>query len=111
MSWRRSAVPHVRVVLQKLDIESVQAAGGSDIESVFGDLLDGRDAGKRQEEAEMVGKILVGASDGFATRQLLGLEIHPSVARMNFAFALAVAGLSFSAVRVFVTCPALHVAI
>jgi len=33
----------------------------------------------------------------------------PSVARMNFAFAFAVAGLSFSAVSFFVTCPESHV--
>ena len=40
------------------------------------DLLDGRDAGKRQEEAEMVGKILVGTGDGLAARQVLGLKVH-----------------------------------
>jgi hypothetical protein len=32
-----------------------------------------------------------------------------SVARMNFALALAVAGLSFNTFSVFVTCPASHV--
>ena len=64
------------VVLQKLDIEPVQAAGCPDIEGVFSDLPDDRDAGKRQEEAEMVGKILVGAGNGFTTRQVLGLKIH-----------------------------------
>ena len=45
-----------RVVLQQLDVEPVQAAGGPDVEGVFADLLDGGDAGQRQEEAEVVGK-------------------------------------------------------
>ena len=40
------------------------------------DLPDGGDAGQRQEEAEMVGKVLVGAGDGFAAGQILGLEVH-----------------------------------
>ena len=40
------------------------------------DLPDGGDAGKRQEEAEMVGEILVRTGDGLAARQVLGLEIH-----------------------------------
>ena len=66
----------VGVVLQQLDIEPVQAAGGPDVEGVLADLLDGGDAGQRQEEAEMVGKVLVGAGDGLAARQVLGLEIH-----------------------------------
>ena len=64
------------VVLQKLDIEPVQAAGCPDVEGVLADLPDGGDAGKRQEEAEMVGKILVSAGNGFAARQVLGLKIH-----------------------------------
>jgi hypothetical protein len=62
---------------------------------------NGRDAGERREETEMVGKFLVIASGGFAARQILGLERpSPSVARMNFvfAFAVAVAGL---ALRIF----------
>ena len=45
------------VVLQKLDIEPVQAAGGPDVEGAFADLLDGGDAGQRQEEAEMVREV------------------------------------------------------
>ena len=44
------------VLFQKLDIELVQAAGGPDVERVVADLLDGRDAGERQEKAEMIGK-------------------------------------------------------
>ena len=48
----------VGVVLQQLDIEPVQAAGRPDVEGAFADLLDGGDAGQRQEEAEVVGEIL-----------------------------------------------------
>ncbi len=70
------------VVLQKLDIEPVQAAGGPDVEGAFADLLDGRDAGERQEEAEMVREVLIGAGDGLAARQVLGLEVR-SVGRQN----------------------------
>ena len=62
------------VVLQQLDIEPVQAAGRPDVEGVFADLLDGGDAGQRQEEAEMVGKVRIGAGDRLAARQVLGLE-------------------------------------
>ena len=64
------------VVLQKLDVEPVQAAGRPDVEGVFGDLPDGGDASQRQEEAEMVGEVLVGAGDGLAARQVLGLEVR-----------------------------------
>jgi hypothetical protein len=49
------------IVLQKLDIEPIQAAGRPDVKSVLGDLLDGADACERQEETEMVRKILVSA--------------------------------------------------
>ena len=70
------ARPPLGVVLQQLDVEPVQAARGPDVEGIFGDLLDGGDAGERQEEAEMVGKVLVGAGDRLAAREILGLEIH-----------------------------------
>ena len=51
------------------------------------------------------GKSAIGAGDRLAARQVFGLEVSPSVARMNFALALAVAGLAFSASSVFVTSP------
>ena len=100
----------IGVVLQKFDIEPVQPAGRPDVEGVLTDLLDGGDASQRQEEAEMVGKILVSAGDGLAVAKSSASKSAPSVARMNFALALAVAGLSFSAVSVLVTCPASQVA-
>ena len=56
MSCRRAGGSPFGVVLQQLDVEPVQAAGGPDVEGVFADLLDGRDAGQRQEEAEMIGE-------------------------------------------------------
>ena len=64
------------VVLQKFDIEPVQAAGGPDVEGAFADLLDGGDPGQRQEEAEMVREVLIGAGDRLAGRQVLRLEIR-----------------------------------
>ena len=63
------------VVFQKLDIEPVQAAGGPDVEGAFADLLDGRDPGERQEEAEVVREIWIGAGDRLAARQVFGLEV------------------------------------
>ena len=63
----------VGIVLKKLNIKPVQAAGGSDIEGVLCDLLDGRYAGERQEEAEMIGEIVVLAGDCLAIHQVLGL--------------------------------------
>ena len=41
------------------------------------DLLDGRDAGQRQEEAEVIREVLVGAGDRLAARKVLGLEGFP----------------------------------
>ena len=46
----------VGVLLQQFDVEPVQASGRLDVEGAFADLFDGRDAGERQEEAEMLGK-------------------------------------------------------
>ena len=65
----------VGVVLDQLDIEPVEAAGRADVKGAFADLLDGGDAGERQEEAEMVGEIGVAAGDGFAGGDVLGLEV------------------------------------
>jgi hypothetical protein len=68
------AVLPLGVLAQQLDIEAVQAAGRLDIERAFADLLDGGDAGERQEEAEVIGKLGVGAGDRAAAREILGLE-------------------------------------
>ena len=63
------------VVLQQFDVEPVEAAGGPDVEGVFADLADGADARQRQEEAEVVREVLIGAGDGLAARQVFGLEV------------------------------------
>jgi hypothetical protein len=60
----------------------VQPAGGPYVEGAFADLLDGRDAGERQEEAEMVWEVGIGAGDRLAARQVLGLERLP-IRRQN----------------------------
>ena len=70
------------IVLQKLDIEPVQTAGGPDVERAFAELFDRGDAGERQKETEMVGEVGIGASDGLAGRQILGLE-GVSIGRQN----------------------------
>ena len=50
------------------------------------DLPDGRDARERQEKAEMVRKIGVGAGDRLAARQVLGLEGVPIGRQNEFRF-------------------------
>ena len=99
------------IVPQQLDIEPVQPAGGPDVEGAFADLFDGSDAGERQEKAEIVREVGIGAGDRLAARQILGLELVAVGRQMNFALALAVAGLAFSAARVFVTSPVKQTAI
>ena len=91
----------IGIVLQKLDIEPIEAARRPDVEGAFADLLDGRDARERQEETEMVREVRVGAGDGLAARQVLGLEVtrRPSPERTS-PWPLLVAGLAFSAARV-----------
>ncbi len=65
-----------RVVFQQFDVQPVQAAGGPDVEGVFADLADGANARQRQEEAEVVGKVLEGTGDGLAAVQVFGLEVR-----------------------------------
>ena len=77
----RGSAP-IGVVFQKFDIEPVQAAGGADVEGAFTNLFDGRDAGQRQEETEMIGKVLIGAGDRIAVGQIFGLE-SVAVRRQN----------------------------
>jgi hypothetical protein len=46
------------VVFQQLDIEPIQPSGRADVERAFTHLLDGGDAGKRQEKPKWSGKSL-----------------------------------------------------
>jgi len=62
------------VLIQQLDVELVQPRGGAYVDGVVPDLLDGGDAGQRQEKAEMVREVRVGAGDGFATGQFFGFK-------------------------------------
>jgi hypothetical protein len=64
----------VRVLAQQLDVQLVQAAGGAHVDGVVLDLLDGGDAGQREEEAEVIGEGGVVAGDGLAGGQVFGLE-------------------------------------
>ena len=47
----------IGVFPQELDIEAVEPARGPNVEGVLTDLLDGRDARERQEEAEMIREV------------------------------------------------------
>jgi hypothetical protein len=62
------------IPLQELNIETVQPTCGADVEGVFTDLLDGRDACEQQEEGEMVREVEIAASDGLAAAKVLGFE-------------------------------------
>jgi hypothetical protein len=95
------------VVLQQFDIEPVQAAGRPDVEGAFADLLDGGDAGQRQEEAESGREIGIGAGDGFAEVRSSASKVSPSVARMNLALAARWPGWPCRAARVRRTWPAI----
>ena len=64
------------IVLEQLHIQPVEAARGSNVKSIFSDLLDRGDACKRQEETEMVGKVLIPAGDSFAAAEVLSLEVR-----------------------------------
>ena len=55
--------PPVGVVLEQRDVESVQSSGRLDVDRALADLLDGRDAGERQEEPEVIGEVRVVADD------------------------------------------------
>jgi hypothetical protein len=70
------------IVLQQLDIELVEPAGGPDVEGAFADRLFGGDAGERQEKAEAIREVGIGAGDRLAARQVLGLE-PLSIGRQN----------------------------
>ena len=73
----RNGAP-IEVVFQKLDIVAVHPACGADVERTFPNLLDGRDARQRQEEAEVVGEVGVGAGADFASGKVFGLEVRPT---------------------------------
>lgn len=66
----------IGVVAQELDVEAIEAAGRSDVEGVFADLLNGRNARERQEETEVVGEVFERAGNCLAARQVLGLEVR-----------------------------------
>ncbi|MNQ91406.1 hypothetical protein D3C85_1067870 [compost metagenome] len=55
----------VRVLVQQLDVQLVQAAGGTHVDGVVLDLLNGGDPSQGQQEAEVVGEVRVIAGDGF----------------------------------------------
>src|SRR6266403_3858043 len=64
----------VRIFPKQLDVELVQSASGANVEGALANLPDRRDAGERQEEAELIGEIGVAASDRLAVDDVLGLE-------------------------------------
>jgi len=66
----------IGVVLDQLNVESVEAAGRANIKGAFADLFDGRNARERKEEAEVIGKIDIATRDGFASADILGLKIN-----------------------------------
>ena len=66
----------IGVVFDQFDIEPIEAAGRADVKGAFADLFNGGNARERQEEAEVIGKIDIATSDGFAGTDILGLKIN-----------------------------------
>ena len=60
----------IRVLAQQLQVQLVQATRGAHIDRVVLDFLNGGNARQRQEKAEMVGKLRVGAGNGVAFQQV-----------------------------------------
>jgi hypothetical protein len=98
------------IVLEQLDIQTVEAAGGSNVKSVFSDLLDCRNTGKRQENTKMVGEVLVGAGDSFAAAEVLSLEVRTVCRQDEFSFRFGGRGLSLRAVSAFASSPVAQIA-
>ncbi|MNL25611.1 hypothetical protein D3C87_1470970 [compost metagenome] len=53
------------ILVQQFDVQLVQAAGGTHVDGVVLDLLNGGDPSQGQQEAEVVGEVRVIAGDGF----------------------------------------------
>jgi hypothetical protein len=97
------------VVLQQFDVEAVEAAGGADVEGVFADLRTVLMPASGRKKPKWSGKSLKAQATVSPLVRSSASKSAPSVARMNFALALAVAGLALRAASVCVTCPASQV--
>ena len=96
----------IRVFLQQLNIEAVEATRSPDIKGILTDLLDCCNACQRQEKPKVVMKVGIIASNSLTIRQVFRLKTFAICGKgMNFALYRVVAGLSRKAVRVVVTSP------
>ncbi len=82
----------ILVILEQLDVEAVEPAGGFDVKRVLADLPDGSNAGQREEEAEVVGEVWVSAGDCFAIDDVFGLEGFPVRGEDEFSLLLGGGG-------------------
>src|SRR6476620_11199234 len=80
--WAAIGRAPLGIVLQKLDIKPVQAAGGPDVERAFADLFNRRDASERKEKTEMIREVPISAGGRLTARKVLGLE-SVSIGRQN----------------------------
>src|SRR5207248_11218095 len=64
----------VGVFFEQLNVQPVESARGLDVEGVLADLFDRGDPGQRQEEAEVIVKVGIGAGNGFAINEVFGFE-------------------------------------
>lgn len=72
----RSRSP-ILIVLQHFDVKLVQPPGGTDINRIVLDLLDGGDPGQWKEEAEMVREVIELFGDDLTAGQILGFQSLP----------------------------------
>ena len=74
--WPARDGPPFGVVPQELQIETVQATRGSDIECAFADLTDCGDPRERKEESKVIREFPEGASYGLTGCEVLRLEVR-----------------------------------
>lgn len=82
------------VFAQQLNVQLVQTASSTHIDGVVLDLLDRGDAGQRQQETEVAGKIPVVTGDDSTCNQLFGVQglAVSGEYKLGFAFESAWAG-------------------
>ena len=74
----------VRIIFKQFDVKAVKATGGSYIKGTVTNLLYCGDARQRQEEAEVVWKLLIFTGNRLAGFEIFGFEIS-AVCRENEA--------------------------
>ena len=89
------------IVLQKFNVQPVEAARGANIERILADLADGGNARQWEEKPEMIREILIGARNGFAAGQIFGFKGGAVGGENKFCFRLCRRGAVFESLERF----------